>query len=61
MGDAKTSMLQDYGRGRPLELPAIVDAVLELADLQGLSMPLTQSVTTIARYRSLTLTGQLAA
>jgi 2-dehydropantoate 2-reductase len=61
MGDAKTSMLQDYEMGRPLELPAIVDAVLELADLQGLSMPLTQSVTTIARYRSLTSASQLAA
>ncbi|UVF22585.1 2-dehydropantoate 2-reductase (plasmid) [Microvirga terrae] len=58
MGDAKTSMLQDYEMGRPLELAAIVDAVLEFADLQGLPMPFTQSVTTITRYRSLTSTGQ---
>ncbi len=35
VGDHKTSMLQDLEAGKPLELDALVTAVVELADLTG--------------------------
>jgi 2-dehydropantoate 2-reductase len=44
VGDHKTSMLQDVELGRPLELEAIVGAVLELGDKVGVSMPCTRAV-----------------
>ncbi|MDL2403657.1 ketopantoate reductase family protein [Rhizobium mayense] len=53
MGDVKTSMLQDLERGSPLELASICDAVIELADAHGISMPVTQAITALARYKSL--------
>jgi 2-dehydropantoate 2-reductase len=52
MGPVRTSMLQDYSQGQPLELAAIGDAVLELAALQGIDMPVTRDVIALARYRS---------
>lgn len=52
MGPVRTSMLQDYDHGRPLELQAIGDAVIELAGLQGLSMPVTQDILNLARFRA---------
>lgn len=51
MGAVRTSMLQDYQHGRPLELAAIGDAVIELAGYQGLGMPVTQDILTLARFR----------
>jgi 2-dehydropantoate 2-reductase len=51
MGEVKTSMLQDYEGGYPLELGAICDAVTEL-DIRELDMPLTPTITAIARYKS---------
>jgi 2-dehydropantoate 2-reductase len=53
MGDVRTSMLQDFDAGRPLELAAIGDAVIELGELQGLAMPHTRSILNLARFRSL--------
>lgn len=50
MGPVRTSMLQDYDRGRPLELAAIGDAVLELAAQVSIPMPITRSVLTLARF-----------
>src|SRR5437588_547696 len=44
VGEHKTSMLQDLEAGRPLELEAIVGAVLEIADRLGLPMPHTRAV-----------------
>jgi 2-dehydropantoate 2-reductase len=52
MGAVRTSMLQDFDAGRPLELAAIGDAVLELGELQGLAMPHTRSILNLARFRS---------
>lgn len=52
MGRVRTSMLQDYSQGQSLELAAIGDAVLELAALQGIDMPVTRDVIALARYRS---------
>jgi 2-dehydropantoate 2-reductase len=44
VGEHKTSMLQDLEAGRPLELEAVVGAVLELAEKVGVPMPNTQAV-----------------
>lgn len=52
MGAVRTSMLQDYEHGRPLELAAIGDAVVELAGYQGLAMPTTRDILALARFRS---------
>jgi 2-dehydropantoate 2-reductase len=61
LGNAKTSMLQDYEKGQPLELCAIADAVLELAHLRRLTMPLTRCIAAIARYKGRTSTGRMDA
>jgi len=44
VGHHKTSMLQDVETGRPLELEAIVGAVVELGNKMGLSLPYTKAV-----------------
>jgi 2-dehydropantoate 2-reductase len=44
VGHHKTSMLQDLEAGRPLELDAIVGAVVELGSKLGLSLPCTRGV-----------------
>ncbi|HZS09647.1 MAG TPA: 2-dehydropantoate 2-reductase [Blastocatellia bacterium] len=44
VGHHKTSMLQDVESGRPLELEAIVGAVVELGGKLGLALPRTQAV-----------------
>jgi 2-dehydropantoate 2-reductase len=49
VGAHKTSMLQDYEAGRPLELEAIVGAVVELGDRLGVPMPATRTVYACAK------------
>jgi 2-dehydropantoate 2-reductase len=49
VGEHKTSMLQDLEAGRPLELDAIVGAVLELGDRLGVPMPHTRAVYACAK------------
>jgi 2-dehydropantoate 2-reductase len=44
IGAHKTSMLQDFEAGRPMELDAIVGAVVELADRLDVAMPVTKTV-----------------
>lgn len=39
VGPHRTSMLQDYLRGKPLEVGSIVDAVIELAELVSVPVP----------------------
>jgi len=51
LGAVRTSMLQDYLAGRSLELAAIGDAVLELAQMQGIAMPVTERVIGLAHFR----------
>lgn len=51
MGAVRTSMLQDYDKGRPLELAAIGDAVIELADHMSIPMPITRNIIALARFR----------
>jgi 2-dehydropantoate 2-reductase len=44
VGHHKTSMLQDVEAGRPMELEAIIGAVVELGNKMGLSLPYTNAV-----------------
>jgi 2-dehydropantoate 2-reductase len=44
VGGHKTSMLQDLEAGRPMELEAVVGAVIELGDRLGVPMPTTRTV-----------------
>ena len=55
LGAAKISMLQDLEQRRPLELAAIVGAVIELADMAGIAVPTIRHVhaLTLARARAL--------
>ena len=52
MGPVRTSMLQDLERGRPLELAAIGDAVLELGAHYSLTMPATRALVAMAHWRA---------
>ncbi|MEP6826919.1 MAG: ketopantoate reductase C-terminal domain-containing protein, partial [Aestuariivirga sp.] len=54
VGEHKTSMLQDLEKGRPLELDAVVGAVIELADICGLAVPLLKGLYSLTRLRAAT-------
>jgi 2-dehydropantoate 2-reductase len=49
VGDHKTSMLQDLEAGRPLELEAVVGAVVELGERLSLPMVHTRTVYSCAK------------
>ena len=49
VGEHKTSMLQDLEAGRPMELEAVVGAVLELGERLGVAMPNTRAVYACAK------------
>jgi len=49
VGAHKTSMLQDFEAGRPMELEAVVGAVVELGDRLGVPMPATRAVYACAK------------
>lgn len=55
LGNVKTSMLQDVEAGKPVELDAILGAVLELAVRCGVPAPATETVYALARMRAKTL------
>jgi 2-dehydropantoate 2-reductase len=44
VGEHKPSTLQDLEAGKPLELAALVDAVVELADLTGVDAPCLRAI-----------------
>ncbi|WP_234193451.1 2-dehydropantoate 2-reductase [Pseudacidovorax sp. NFM-22] len=52
LGAFKTSMLQDVGAGRPVELDALVSAVRELAEGVGLATPFTDALLGLARVQA---------
>ena len=52
VGAHKTSMLQDLERGRPMEIDALLGAVVELAELTGQPMPLCRAVLALVRERA---------
>ncbi|MEU6646780.1 2-dehydropantoate 2-reductase [Saccharomonospora sp. NPDC046836] len=47
-GEHKTSTLQDLEKGKPLELDAILAAVVELAELAGVAVPTLRVVNALA-------------
>jgi 2-dehydropantoate 2-reductase len=49
----KSSMLQDFEAGRPLELGALSQAIGELAELVGLKTPMIDTIGTLASFRAL--------
>jgi len=51
VGAHKTSMLQDLERGRPMEIDALLGAVVELGALTGVEMPLARGVLALVRER----------
>jgi 2-dehydropantoate 2-reductase len=52
VGAHKTSMLQDLERGRPMEIDALLGAVVELADLTGTEAPLCRAILALVRERA---------
>jgi 2-dehydropantoate 2-reductase len=44
VGEHKTSMLQDLEAGRPMELEAVIGAVVEIGERLGVAMPHTKTV-----------------
>ena len=50
VGAHKTSMLQDYEAGRPMELEAVVGAVIELGHRLGVPTPATRAMYACARF-----------
>jgi len=52
VGAHKTSMLQDLERGRPLEIDALLGAVVELGQLVGKPMPTCEGVLALVRERA---------
>ena len=52
IGEHKTSMLQDFERGRPIELDAIVGAVAELGRLVGQPTPMVDAIYALTRQKA---------
>ena len=52
VGVHKTSMLQDLERGRPMEIDALLGAVVELGGMVGQAMPLCHAVLALVRERA---------
>jgi 2-dehydropantoate 2-reductase len=57
VGEHKTSMLQDLEAGRPMELEAIVGAVVELAGRVDVPVPCTQAVYACTKLLQSTMAG----
>jgi len=57
VGEHKTSMLQDLEAGRPLELEAVVGAVLELGERLNVAMPATRAVYACTKLRAAVQAG----
>ena len=52
VGAHKTSMLQDLERGRPMEIDALLGAVVELGSLSGVATPTCELVLALVRERA---------
>ncbi len=52
VGSHKTSMLQDLERGRPMEIEAMLGAVVELGGLTGHEMPMCRAILALVRERA---------
>jgi 2-dehydropantoate 2-reductase len=51
-GPTRASMLQDFEAGRPIELDSIVGAVIELAKLRGVPVPIIEGLWGLAKLRA---------
>ncbi|MGA8617017.1 MAG: 2-dehydropantoate 2-reductase [Candidatus Sulfotelmatobacter sp.] len=58
VGEHKTSMLQDLEAGRPMELEALVGAVVELGERVGLPMSTTRTIYNCAKVLAQSATPQ---
>lgn len=52
VGEHKTSMLQDLERGRPMEIDALLGAVVELGEAVSQPMPICRTVLALLRERA---------
>ncbi len=52
IGEHKTSMLQDFERGRPIELDAIVGAVAELGRIVEVPTPMIDAIYALTRQKA---------
>ena len=52
VGEHKTSMLQDLERGRPMEIDALLGAVVELGEVVEQPMPICRTVLALLRERA---------
>jgi 2-dehydropantoate 2-reductase len=55
LGKVKTSMLQDVEGHKPVEIEAILGALISMADLAGASIPRTRTVYALSRMRAKSL------
>lgn len=53
VGNHRTSMLQDYDDGKPLEIDCLTGAVIEIADLVGAEIPQTRAIDAAVRLKAL--------
>jgi 2-dehydropantoate 2-reductase len=53
VGDHRTSMLQDFEDGKPLEIDCLTGAVIEIADLLGLEVPQTRAIDAAVRLKTI--------
>jgi 2-dehydropantoate 2-reductase len=52
VGDHRTSMLQDFDAGKPLELECLTGAVIEIAELLDVPVPQTRAIDAAVRLRT---------
>ncbi len=52
VGAHKTSMLQDLEKGRPLEIEALLGAVVEMSEWVGIDMPIGRALLALVRQRA---------
>jgi 2-dehydropantoate 2-reductase len=52
IGDFKTSMLQDFEAGRPIEIDALVGAVVELGRRVDIKTPMLEAIGALTRMRA---------
>ena len=52
VGDHKTSTLQDFENNRPLELDALINALIELGKLTNVKTPTLNTIYRIAKFLS---------
>jgi 2-dehydropantoate 2-reductase len=55
VGDFKTSMLQDFEAGRPVEIDAMVGAVIEFGRRVGVATPMLEAIGALTRLRAATV------